>query len=117
MRVLVVEDEVLLALDLTEMLRSLGHDVVASAATLEDGLKRIDDSSFDVAIVDVNLNGSTSEPIAERLSENGVRCILATGYASANLPFALAGYPLLDKPYNIDELERTLSAIGSKMKS
>lgn len=68
-RVLVVEDEYLIAVNTEDMLTDLGYRVVGPALTLKDGLKAAERGGFDVALLDVNLTEGTSRPIAEMLQE------------------------------------------------
>jgi two-component SAPR family response regulator len=109
MKIVIIEDEGLLVLDLQRMLATLGHDVVASAATLQDGLATIEEDTFDLAIIDLDLAGESSEPLARRLVALDRPFILATGYDSRSIDPELAQHPLLTKPYHVDDLKRALA--------
>ena len=97
-RVLVVEDELLLAMAIEEMLESdLGMIVAATAGTLDDGLAFAEKGGFDVALLDVNLNEERSYPIADLLREKGVPFAFATGYETTDWG---GDAPRLGKPYD-----------------
>jgi CheY-like chemotaxis protein len=103
-RVLVVEDEAMLSLNLEEMLRDLGCVVAGTAAKLDDALAMARTTDFDVALLDVNLGGKRVDPVAEVIRERGTPIVYVTGYGKT----AASGF-VLEKPHNIADLERTLS--------
>jgi CheY-like chemotaxis protein len=112
--VLIVEDEAIIALDLEELVGGLGYDVFDTVASVTDGLKALETGTPSLAIVDMNLAGHSSRPIAEALSARGVPIIFATGYADvSDLPESLAHAPRLSKPISRSELVRTISALAS----
>jgi CheY-like chemotaxis protein len=110
-RVLIVEDEYLVAMLVEDMLQTLGYEVVQVAATLDAAMNAARNSSFDVAILDINLNGTQSSPVAEILTGRGIPFIFATGYGPAGLDSHYAGTPTLQKPFYEDELKRLLGQI------
>jgi CheY-like chemotaxis protein len=104
--ILIVEDEPLIAMMLEDFLDSLGHNVVATCDTLEDCLEWADRGGFDVAIIDVNLKGGESVwPLADKLAENGIPFLVATGGHVEPPPAQHAAAPVLSKPYTIDAIE------------
>lgn len=107
---LVVEDESLVAMFLEDTLACIGCEIVATAARFADALAKAKALSFDVAILDVNLNGQQTFPIAEALVERGIKFVFATGYGAATLPESLQSAPVLKKPFQEEELERALRA-------
>ena len=112
-KVLIVEDEPLIALDLEAMVEDLSFGVFASASTVEAALKCLEKGLPDFAILDANLAGSSSRPVAEALVSQGVPIIFATGYADpANLPETLAAAPRLSKPVMASDLSRAINDIG-----
>jgi DNA-binding response OmpR family regulator len=112
MRIMIVEDEPLLAMLLEESLRELGHDVVASAATVEQGLAELDAREIDMALLDFTLGeDSDAVPIAVRLSERGIPFAYLTGHRSLPQGRAIPPAPLLMKPFTIDELDATLKGM------
>jgi CheY-like chemotaxis protein len=109
-RVLVIEDESMVRMLLQDMLEDIGCVVVGSASRLPEAIEKARSLAFDVAILDVNLNGERTFPIAEVLAERGVRFAFATGYGMASLPPHFNGRPVLQKPFQQQELERVLRA-------
>jgi CheY-like chemotaxis protein len=103
-RVLVVEDEAMLSLSLEDMLRDLGCVVAGTAAKLDDALEMARTSDYDVALLDVNLNGKRVDPVAEAVRERGAPIVYVTGYGKT----AASGF-VLEKPHNAADLERTLN--------
>jgi CheY-like chemotaxis protein len=108
--VLIVEDEPIVAMMLEDMLEELGCELAGSVANVEDGLRRAQEGGFDVALLDVNLNGRRSDPIAEVLARAGTPFVYATGYGAAAVePGRGAG--VLQKPYTLDQLTRILGQV------
>jgi CheY-like chemotaxis protein len=103
--VLVVEDESLIAMMLEDFLDSLGHKVAGTCETVPDALARIEQGGFDVAILDVNLNGQRVWPVADRLAAKGIPYILATGGHIDPPPPEHASAPVLSKPFTLDAVE------------
>lgn len=118
MRVLIVEDDMSIALMIEDMLLACGHEVAGIAMRLPDAIEQATSSDCDVAILDVNLDGLMSFPVAEKLRARGIPFIFATGYGSAGVPPPYAGLPTLAKPFTQKDLEMTLlsgaAAVGSK---
>lgn len=107
--ILIVEDEPLIAMMLEDFLDSLGHKVVGIAETVEDAMARIDEGGFDIAIVDVHLkHGEHVWPVADRLSDEGLPFVLATGGHIEPPPAKHAAAPVLSKPYTIDAINPVL---------
>ena len=102
-RVLVVEDEAMLSLNLEDMLHDLGCVVAGTAANLEDAMHMARTSHFDVALLDVNLAGKRVDPVAEEIRQRGMPIVFVTGYGKT----AASGF-VLEKPHNAADLERTL---------
>ena len=109
-RVLVVEDSIIIALDTEENLKRLGVGDVQLESSVTGALAAIADSPPDFAIIDFNLGGESSEPIADALRAAGVRFVLATGYAEGAGSFErLGAAAVLRKPYGMTEIERLLA--------
>jgi CheY-like chemotaxis protein len=89
-RVLVVEDEMTIALLIEDMLTDLGHEVVGLAMRLPQAMELAATAIVDLAILDVNLDGRMSFPVADLLSARGVPFVFATGYGSAGSKSATA---------------------------
>lgn len=109
-RVLVVEDSIIIALDTEENLKRLGVGDVRLESSVEGALAAIADGPPDFAIIDFNLGGESSEPIAKALRAAGVRFVLATGYAEGAANFErLGAEAVLRKPYGMTEIEGLLA--------
>ncbi|MEA3051664.1 MAG: hypothetical protein QOG72_567 [Sphingomonadales bacterium] len=106
--ILIVEDEPLIAMMLEDFLDSLGHTVAATCETVADALARVGQGGFDLAIIDVNLNGERVWPVADRLAAQGVPYILATGGHIEPPPEQHASAPVLSKPFTLDAIEPAL---------
>jgi CheY-like chemotaxis protein len=112
--VLVVEDEGMVGMLLEDMLADLGYEVAAVAARLPDGLRRAETEAVDCAILDVNLDGRSSFPIAEALTRRGIPFLFVTGYGEKGLDREFAGHPVLAKPFMQTELEAALRSLLKK---
>lgn len=106
-RALVIEDEALIAMLVEDMLDELGFEVACVATCLHDALQACA-STFDVALVDVNLRGETSFPAAQLLRSRGTPFIFTTGYGTASLHKTDFDVPVLQKPFGKHELEAAL---------
>jgi PAS domain S-box-containing protein len=104
-RILIVEDEALVALQLQNDLEQNGYQVVGPARSLKHGLLLAAQESFDAALVDISLGRETSAPIADRLLARNIPFAFATGYSeAAMLPAHLRDIPKLNKPYLANEI-------------
>jgi CheY-like chemotaxis protein len=110
LRILLVEDESLIAMLIEDTLSELNCTMVAVAATLGDALDKASSMDFDIAILDVNLNGSPSYPIAALLVRRRIPFIFSTGYGVSGVPEAFRELPVLTKPFNEGDVGRTLDA-------
>ena len=105
--ILVVEDQAILALSIGDLLTSLGYRAVGPAATLAEAFALLDSKPIDGALLDRNLAGDSSAPLAETLTARGIPYAWATGQ---KMPED-SGAPTLRKPFSVPELERTLQAM------
>lgn len=110
MRVLVIEDEALVAMLIEDILADLGCIVAGTATRLEEAIGLAGSLAFDVAILDMNLDGFRTDSVAEALAERGIPFLFATGYGSGGVPEAFRGVPVLPKPFGEGQLRRTLLA-------
>lgn len=108
LRVMVVEDEALLAMWVEDVLEEMGCKVVAIASRLEDAMDKARGLAMDVALLDVNLAGQLSYPVAEILRARSIPFVFATGYGVAGLPNGLQDVPMLPKPFQPDQLAEAL---------
>jgi AmiR/NasT family two-component response regulator len=97
-RVLVVEDEFMIALDISQQLTDAGCEIVGPAKSVTKALGLIAESGCDVAVLDVNLGGETSELIAQKLQEVGKPFIILSGYSTEEQPPWFNGATVLRKP-------------------
>lgn len=109
-RVLIVEDESMVAMLLEDSLAEIGCEVVGLASRFDEAMEKARSLSFDVAVLDVNLNGQRTFPIAEALMERGIAFVFATGYGAGSLPPSLRTAPILEKPFQQRDLERVIRA-------
>ena len=98
-RVLIVEDDSLVAMLLETILEDMGCLAVGPAATVDEGLRMASDEAVDAALLDVNVAGRQVFPVAEALKRRGVPFIFSTGYGEGGLPDQWRGQPTLQKPF------------------
>jgi CheY-like chemotaxis protein len=113
-RVLLVEDELMIRMLLEDMLGELGYTVAAEAGRVEEALQAAKTVDFDLAILDVNLNGEPIVPVAEALVARGLPFVFATGYGERGLPEPYRDRPTLKKPFQIDNLKQMLQSALAK---
>ena len=111
--VFLVEDEVMIRMMVADMLEELGHTIAAEAGEIGEALKLAQSTEFDLAILDVNVNGKVISPVAELIQARNRPFIFATGYGSSGLPEEYRDRPALQKPFQIETLARM---IGTALK-
>jgi CheY-like chemotaxis protein len=116
-RVLVVEDEMLVAWLLEDLLSDFGCTVVGPAARVDQALAMLDTEAIDAAILDVNLNGQKSFPVADALTVRGVPFAFSTGYHKDSLPSAYQSFLVLQKPFSQLELASILMKLMVQSKT
>jgi CheY-like chemotaxis protein len=107
-RVLVVEDETLIAVVIEDTLMGLGCEIVGPTGRLDAALLLADEGNFDLAILDVTIRGGKVYPVAERLVAHGIPFVFASGYGDWVLPETLRDRPRLMKPFTISALEERI---------
>jgi CheY-like chemotaxis protein len=111
-RILIVEDELLIAMLVEQMVEDLGYAVVGPALTVEEALSLIEREPIDCAVLDMNLGqGVSSTPIAEALHLKGIPFMFASGYGSKGAIENLSAAPILNKPFLTQDLEKALHRI------
>ena len=110
-RILVVEDEVLIAMQIEEILLDLGCVVVGAVGRLDAALELAADQALEAPILDVNILGGLVYPVAERLSARGIPFMLASGYSNWALPEPLRDLPRLMKPFRRRDLENGVRSL------
>lgn len=114
MRVLLVEDEPLLAMLLEENVADLGHEPVGAAATVAQAFALLDEGPVDCALLDYSLGGSdTSIPVAQRLQREGIPFSYLSGHNSLDTASGAPVGPLLTKPASMDALTRAIEAMAA----
>lgn len=103
-RVLVVEDDALLGLDIAQQLTDAGLEVLGPAISVASALRLMRQTGCDVAVLDVNLGRETAEPIALELRARGTPFVVLSGYSSDQHPPGFHGAPMLSKPARPDEI-------------
>jgi CheY-like chemotaxis protein len=112
-RVLVVEDDPLIAIELTDILEEEGCEVVGSPGSVAAALDLLRNRKIDLALLDVALGAETVEPVAKALTRRAIPFGVVTAYPPAILPDAVRGHPLVQKPFaprEIRELAEHLCA-------
>lgn len=115
-RVLVVEDETIVALFIEDLLAELGHDLAGIVARLDEAMARAGDGTFDVAILDVHLQGEEVFPFADCLCASGTPFVFATGYGERGIPERFQNVPILQKPFTPEELAGAIVSLTSTPK-
>ncbi|MBO9582423.1 MAG: hypothetical protein J7498_16175 [Sphingobium sp.] len=111
-RILLVEDNAIVALNAEELLLEIGAEEVIVAKTVAEAQSRCDEYAFDFALLDLNLGNETSIGVASRLQSDNVPFAFASGLDDRNqLPATLGHYPILRKPYLLADLERTVRSV------
>ena len=109
-RVLLIEDNMIIALDTEEMLRELGVPEVLVSGSVTQALRAIEKEAPDFAVLDFNLGEESSEPVARELARRGVPFVLATGYSAKEVRFEeLGAEAILKKPYDKSDLAKALT--------
>jgi CheY-like chemotaxis protein len=114
LRVLLAEDEPLIAMDGEAVLQALGVQQVVPARSLSDGLKAVDAAPLDAALLDLRLGADNSLPLAERLAALGVPFAFLTGYQGDAIPLTFKDRPVVAKPFTSDTLLHALLTIVRK---
>jgi len=110
-RVLIVEDEIVVALFLEDLLSEFGYEVAGITGNLDDAMKRAQD--YDLAVLDVHLNGRNVFDFADTLAARGTPFVFATGYGARGIPDRHCSRPILQKPFRPDELRQTLAQLAT----
>jgi DNA-binding NtrC family response regulator len=111
-RILVVEDEYLLAGDFSQALASAGAEVIGPVASIEDAIRVIAaEAKIDAAVLDVNLRGELVFPVADELADRNIPFAFATGYDQWALPERFAERPRVEKPFKAQKITSVLSPL------
>jgi CheY-like chemotaxis protein len=110
-RVLIVEDEILILMMIEGMLADLGCKSVSAATRNEQAIVLIEGQVFDVAMLDMNLNGKSSGDVADALAARGVPFVYSTGNNVHDTRGAFRDRPVLKKPFSEEQLTKVLSGL------
>ena len=113
-RVLLVEDEMMVAGMLQRMLGDLGYAVVGPATDVDEAMAMIGGGGIDAAVLDINLDGEMSYPVADELTSRGIPFVFSTGYGGEDLPDGYEGVPLLKKPFRRSGLGDVLAGLETQ---
>lgn len=108
--ILLIEDEVMIRMMVADMLEELGYTIAGEAGDIDEGIRLVQSIDFDIAILDVNVNGKVITPVAEAVQMRGRPFVFATGYGAQGLPEKFRDRPTLQKPFQIETLARTIEA-------
>jgi two-component SAPR family response regulator len=108
-RVLIVEDEIVVALFLEDVLAEHGYEVAGVVSHLDDAMTR--ETDYDIALLDVHINGRNVFDFADQLAQRGIPFVFATGYGERGIPERHRGSPVLQKPFQPHDLKRALDEI------
>jgi DNA-binding response OmpR family regulator len=114
MRLLVVDDEPMIAMDVSDVLVEAGYATPDLASTLEKALARIAAERYDAVVLDANLAGTSAEPVAEALRNKGIPFVVLSGYSSGQLAGRYPDVPLLSKPFVATELIKVVKSLSRK---
>lgn len=106
--VFLVEDEVMIRMMVADMLEELGYSIAAEAGDIEQALQLARTTNFDIAILDVNVNGKLISPVAEVIEGRNRPFIFATGYGTQGLPPEYRNRPSVQKPFQMDGLDAVI---------
>lgn len=109
LKVLVIEDEAMVAIFVEDVLADLGHEVVATVGRLNTATKLVTELPIDIAIVDVNLNGEKSYPLAVILARRRIPFVFSTGYGTAGLDEEWKHIPTILKPFQPHQLAEAIA--------
>lgn len=106
--VLLVEDEVMIRMMVADMLEELGYTIAGEAGDIDEAVRLVQATDFDIAILDVNVNGKVISPVAEAVQLRGRPFIFATGYGAEGVPVKFRDRPTIQKPFQMETLARTI---------
>jgi DNA-binding response OmpR family regulator len=115
-RVLVVEDEPMIALMIEDAIAALGCEMVGPISSLDEAMEAARREDFDCALLDVNIRGGHVFPVTDLLLARGTPFLLSTGYAQSYLPDPLAAAPMLAKPYTSEQLETGIGSLCRRVR-
>ncbi len=112
--IFLVEDDALVRMSLASMLEELGHRVVAEAGTIREAGAIAMTGVFDLAILDINIDGLGIDPVAHVIERRGLPFLFVTGYGAAWLPSLFRRRPVLEKPVSLVRLKETIDTLHER---
>jgi CheY-like chemotaxis protein len=112
--ILLVEDEALIRMMVADMVETLGHRVVAETGNIDQAMELARSVAYDFAIIDMNLNGAMSFPIAEAIAARHVPFIFVSGYDSTRAPDQRRQPIVVQKPFTIDKLKAAMDRAAER---
>jgi len=109
-KVLVVEDEMMIAMLIEDMLEELGCEPIGPASKAERALELLASETIEIALLDVNLDGQATDAVAHELQRKGIPFVFATGYGATGVPKQHNDRTVLQKPFQKTDLATALSA-------
>lgn len=114
--VFLVEDETMIRMMVAEMLVDLGYSIAGEAGDVDEALRLVETLDFDIALLDVNVNGKVVTPVAHAIVARKRPFIFATGYGTQGMPEEFRNRPALQKPFQMETLARMIeTALKSAM--
>jgi CheY-like chemotaxis protein len=110
-RLLIIEDEALILLNVTSMLNDMGWEVAGTAGKFDAALELAQTGSFDAAIVDINLDGAMTYPVADVLRQREIPFAFTTGYGRSVIDQSYSEVPILHKPFSPDQLQAVVNRL------
>ncbi len=110
-RVLVLDDEPLIAMMLEDWLTELGHETLGPARTIAAALEFVENGAPEAAILDLSINGEASYAVAEKLAARGIPFAFATGHGAARLQAPYNTAPVLGKPFDFDAVNALVARL------
>jgi len=115
--IFIVEDEALIQIMLVDMLEELGHQVIAVAGNIEVARSLAEIEDYDLAILDINLQGSSVQPVAQIVAERNLPFFFLTGYSTADAPQGFEEASVLSKPCTQRGIEQAIDTVLSRQKT
>ncbi len=115
MRVLIVEDEYLIATEVSDALEKAGFEIAGTVSSVSKALRKIDEAGCDLAVLDANLQGFSAEPVAEALRQRGIPFLVLSGYSSLQRQGVLAEAPFLAKPCRPAQVVAAVLALAKEL--
>lgn len=112
--VLLVEDDAMIRMMVADMLGGLGYSIAGEAANVDDGVRLAQSASYDVALLDVNLDGEMVTPVAQAVVARSRPVVFISGYGVDGLPEDFRGRPALQKPFRMALLDAALEEVLKK---